>query len=184
MPKTKLSPSKSSSSSSSKAAGISPRASPRAATRAVSPRAVTSPRAFAAAVAAKDTNRLHGLPEDVQKYIMKLAKIKKKNSRGKYELYKKIYYNRKYYMDWLDEIKRDGVDDKNRVRNPLREGSMIYTDKNGLYSKLWHLSMQIFQGSYDRRGVPEPVKRYYKKAQLKFFNKPPQPQPPPPQPSI
>jgi hypothetical protein len=87
-------------------------------------------------------------------------------------------------MDWLDEIKRDGVDDKNRVRNPLREGSMIYTDKNGLYSKLWHLCMQIFQGSYDRRGVPEPVKRYYKKAQLKFFNKPPQPQPPPPQPSI
>jgi hypothetical protein len=206
-------PSKSSSSSSSKAAGISPkgatrasprgatrasprgatRASPRgatravspgAATRAVSPGAATRATAFAAAVAAKDTNRLHGLPEDVQKYIMKLAKIRKKNSRGKYELYKKIYYNRQKFMDWLDEIKRDGVDDKNRVRNPLREGSMIYTDKNGLYSKLWHLCMQIFQGSYDRRGVPEPVKRYYKKAQLKFFNKPPQPQPPPPQPSI
>jgi hypothetical protein len=214
MPKTKLSPSKSSSSSSSKAAGISPRASPRGATRAVSPRAatrvatraspraatravspgaatraispsaVTSPRAFAAAVAAKDTNRLHGLPEDVQKYIMKLAKIRKKNSRGKYELYKKIYYNRQKFMDWLDEIKRDGVDDKNRVRNPLREGSMIYTDKNGLYSKLWHLCIQIFQASYDIRGVPVPVKRYYKKAQLKFFNKPPQPQSPPRQPSI
>ena len=87
-------------------------------------------------------------------------------------------------MDWLDEIKRDGVDDKNRVRNPLREGSMIYTDKNGLYSTLWHLCIQIFQASYDIRGVPVPVKRYYKKAQLKFFNKPPQPQPPPPQPSI
>jgi hypothetical protein len=170
--------------------------SPGAATRAVSPRVVSprvvSPRVvspsavatFAAATAAKDTNRLHNLPVDVQTYIMKLAKIKKKNSRGKYELYKKIYYNRKYYMDWLDEIKRDGVDNKNRVRNPLREGSMIYTDKNGLYSKLWHLCMQIFQGSYDRRGVPEPVKRYYKKAQLKFFNKPPQPQLPPPQPSI
>ena len=87
-------------------------------------------------------------------------------------------------MDWLDEIKRDGVDDKNRVRNPLREGSMIYTDKNGLYSKLWHLCIQIFQASYDIRGVPVPVKRYYKKAQLKFFNRPPQPQPPQPQPSI
>ncbi len=87
-------------------------------------------------------------------------------------------------MDWLDEIKRDGVDDKNRVRNPLREGSMIYTDKNGLYSKLWHLCIQIFQGSYNIRGVPVPVKRYYKKAQLKFFNKPPQPQSPPPQPPI
>jgi len=155
--------------------------------RATSPGAATSPRAaaaFAAAVAAKDTNRLHNLPVDVQTYIMKLAKIRKKNSRGKYELYKKIYYNRKYYMDWLDEIKRDGVDSKNRVRNPLREGSMIYTDKNGLYSKLWHLCIQIFQGDYDIRGVPVPVKRYYKKAQLKFFNKPPQPQPPPPPPSI
>jgi len=168
-------------------------ASPRAATRrtatgkATSPGAATSPRAaaaFAAAVAAKDTNRLHNLPVDVQTYIMKLAKIRKKNSRGKYELYKKIYYDRQKFMDWLDEIKRDGVDDKNRVRNPLREGSMIYTDKNGLYSKLWHLCIQIFQASYDIRGVPVPVKRYYKKAQLKFFNKPPQPQPPQPQPSI
>ena len=164
-------------------------ASPRAATgRATSPRAATgraaSPTAaraaFAAAVAAKDTNRLHNLPIDIQEEIMRLAKLRKKNSRGKYELYKKIYYNRKVFMDWLDEIKRDGVDDKKRVRNPLREGGLIYTNKNGLYSKLWHLCIQIFQGDYDIRGVPEPVKRYYKKAQLKFFNKPP-PQSPPPQ---
>ena len=169
-------------------------ASPRAATgRALSPRAATgralSPRAatgraatgraaFAAAVAAKDTNRLHNLPIDIQEEIMRLAKLRKKNSRGKYELYKKIYYNRKVFMDWLDEIKRDGVDDKKRVRNPLREGGLIYTNKNGLYSKLWHLCIQIFQGDYNIRGVPEPVKRYYKKAQLKFFNKPPSPSPP------
>ena len=178
----------SSSSSSSRAAGKA--ASPRAATgRAASPRAAigkaassTSPRAraaFAAAVAAKDTNRLHNLPIDIQEEIMRLAKLRKKNSRGKYELYKKIYYNRKVFMDWLDEIKRDGVDDKKRVRNPLREGGLIYTNKNGLYSKLWHLCIQIFQGDYNIRGVPEPVKRYYKKAQLKFFNKPPSPSPPP-----
>ena len=194
--------SSSSSSSSSRAAGtaatprvatgraLSPRAatgralSPRAATgRALSPRAATgralSPRAaFSAAVAAKDTNRLHNLPIDIQEEIMRLAKLRKKNSRGKYELYKKIYYNRKVFMDWLDEIKRDGVDDKKRVRNPLREGGLIYTNKNGLYSKLWHLCIQIFQGDYNIRGVPEPVKRYYKKAQLKFFNKPPQSPPP------
>lgn len=167
-------------------------APPRAATgraatgRAISPRATssTSPSvraAFAAAVAAKDTNRLHNLPIDIQEEIMRLAKLRKKNSRGKYELYKKIYYNRKVFMDWLDEIKRDGVDDKKRVRNPLREGGLIYTNKNGLYSKLWHLCIQIFQGDYDIRGVPEPVKRYYKKAQLKFFNKPPPPQSPPKQ---
>ena len=157
-------------------------ASPRAATgRAASPRALspTAARAaFAAAVAAKDTNRLHNLPIDIQEEIMRLAKLRKKNSRGKYELYKKIYYNRKVFMDWLDEIKRDGVDDKKRVRNPLREGGLIYTNKNGLYSKLWHLCIQIFQGDYNIRGVPEPVKRYYKKAQLKFFNKPPQSPPP------
>jgi len=110
---------------------------------------------------------------------MRMARERKKNSKGKYELYKKIYYNRQVFMDWLDEIKRDGVDEKNRVRNPLRKGSMIYTDKNGLYSKLWHLCIQIFQGSYNIRGVPVPVKRYYKKAQLKFFNKPPPPSPPP-----
>ena len=161
-------------------------AAPRAATaRAISPRATssTSPSvraAFAAAVAAKDTNRLHNLPIDIQEEIMRLAKLRKKNSRGKYELYKKIYYNRKVFMDWLDEIKRNGVDDKMSVRNPLREGGLIYTNKNGLYSKLWHLCIQIFQGDYNIRGVPEPVKRYYKKAQLKFFNKPP-PQSPPPQ---
>ena len=191
--------SSSSSSSSSRAAGTSasPRAAaPRVATgraatgRAATGRAATgrvatatSPRAraaFSAAVAAKDTNRLHNLPIDIQEEIMRLAKLRKKNSRGKYELYKKIYYNRKVFMDWLDEIKRDGVDDKKRVRNPLREGGLIYTNKNGLYSKLWHLCIQIFQGDYDIRGVPEPVKRYYKKAQLKFFNKPP-PQSPPPQ---
>ena len=157
-------------------------ASPRAATgRAASPRALspTAARAaFSAAVAAKDTNRLHNLPIDIQEEIMRLAKLRKKNSRGKYELYKKIYYNRKVFMDWLDEIKRDGVDDKKRVRNPLREGGLIYTNKNGLYSKLWHLCIQIFQGDYNIRGVPEPVKRYYKKAQLKFFNKPPQSPPP------
>jgi len=195
MPKTKLSPSKpskSSSSSSSKAAGISPRAlpraSPRVATRAVSPGA--SPRAvspgaatraaspsaataFAAYVAGKDTNRLHNLPEDIQKEIMRMAKIRKKNSRGKYELYKKIYNNREVFMEWLDEIKRDGVDNKKRVRNPLRKGSMIYTDKKGLYVTLWNLCVHIFQGNYNFNNgkIPYPIKIDYK-PQSKFWNKP------------
>jgi hypothetical protein len=199
MPRTKLSPSKSSSSSSSKAAGISPRAvspravSPRAATRAVSPRAATravspgaatravSPRAvspsvataFAAYVAGKDTNRLHNLPEDIQKEIMRMARERKKNSRGKYELYKKIYNNREVFMEWLDEIKRNGVDDKKRVRNPLRKGSMIYTDKKGLYVKLWNLCVHIFQGNYNFNNgkIPNPIKIDYK-PQSKFWNEP------------
>ena len=197
MPKTKLSPSKSSSSSSSKAAGISPRASPRAATRAVSPRVATraatravspgaatravSPRAvspsvataFAAYVAGKDTNRLHNLPEDIQKEIMRMARERKKNSRGKYELYKKIYNNREVFMEWLDEIKRNGVDDKKRVRNPLRKGSMIYTDKKGLYVKLWNLCVHIFQGNYNFNNgkIPNPIKIDYK-PQSKFWNEP------------
>jgi hypothetical protein len=149
--------------------------SPGAATRAVSPRA-TSPSvatAFAAYVAGKDTNRLHNLPEDVQTYIMKLAKEKKKNSKGKYELYKKIYNNREVFMEWLDEIKRDGVDNKKRVRNPLRKGSMIYTDKKGLYVTLWNLCVHIFQGNYNFNNgkIPYPIKIDYK-PQSKFWNKP------------
>jgi hypothetical protein len=195
----------SSGSSSGRAAGISPRVSPRVATRvatraaspgaatgrAASPSALaTSPRsaaasvatAFAAYVAGKDTNRFHNLPEGVQMYIMKLARIKKKNSRGKYELYKKIYYNREVFMKWLDEIKQNGVDSKNRVRNPLREGGMIYTDKKGLYVKLWNLCVHIFQGDYNFNNgkIPYPIKIDYK-PQSKFWNKPSPPQPPRPQ---
>jgi len=154
---------------------LATRVSPRAATNAVSPRA-TSPSAaaaFAAYVAAKDTNRLHNLPVDVQTYIMKLAKQRKKNSKGKYELYKKIYYNREVFREWLDEIKRDGVDSKKRVRNPLREGGLIYTNKNGLYVKLWNLCVHIFQGDYNFNNgkIPNPIKIDYK-PQSKFWNKP------------
>jgi hypothetical protein len=158
---------------------VSPRAaSPRAATNAVSPRAA-SPRsaspsaaaAFAAYVAAKDTNRLHNLPVDVQTYIMKLAKQRKKNSKGKYELYKKIYYNREVFREWLDEIKRNGVDSKKRVRNPLREGGLIYTNKNGLYPTLRNLCVHIFQGDYNFDKIPYPIKIDYK-PQSKFWNKP------------
>ena len=192
----------SSSSSSSKSAATaratSPRAataratSPRAATaRATSPMAATATRAqraatarataratakaaaaaFSAAVAAKDTNRLHNLPIEIQRSIMKIAKKKPKLS--KYAIYKKIYRNRQLFIDWLDEIKRDGVDDKKRVRNPLREGGLIYTDKGGLYPILYKLCFQVLQWDYNMTGVPRPVKIFYKKLQLKFFNRPP-----------
>ena len=152
---------------------VSPRAvSPGAATRAVSPGAAISvATAFAAYVAGKDTNRLHNLPVDVQVEIMRMAREKKKNSKGKYELYKKIYYNREVFMEWLDEIKKNGVDNKKRVRNPLRKGSMIYTDKKGLYVKLWNLCVHIFQGNYDFNKIPYPIKIDYK-PQSKFWNKP------------
>jgi len=155
----------------------SPRAaSPRAASsRAASPRAASpsAAAAFAAYVAAKDTNRLHNLPVDVQTYIMKLAKQRKKNSKGKYELYKKIYYNREVFREWLDEIKRNGVDSKKRVRNPLREGGLIYTNKNGLYPTLRNLCVHIFQGDYNFNNgkIPTPIKIDYK-PQSKFWNKP------------
>ena len=127
--------------------------------------------AFSAAVAAKDTNRLHNLPIEIQRSIMKIAKKKPKLS--KYAIYKKIYRNRQLFIDWLDEIKRDGVDDKKRVRNPLREGGLIYTDKGGLYPILYKLCFQVLQGDYNMTGVPRPVKIFYKKLQLKFFNRPP-----------
>jgi hypothetical protein len=127
--------------------------------------------AFSAAVAAKDTNLLHNLPIEIQRDIMKIAKKKPKLS--KYAIYKKIYRNRQLFIDWLDELKRDGVDDKKRVRNPLREGGLIYTDKGGLYPILYKLCFQVFQGDYNMTGVPRPVKIFYKKLQLKFFNRPP-----------
>ena len=185
----------SSSSSSSKSAAAARATSPRAATaRATSPRAATAATAtraqraatarataratakaaaaaFSAAVAAKDTNRLHNLPIEIQRSIMKIAKKKPKLS--KYAIYKKIYRNRQLFIDWLDEIKRDGVDDKKRVRNPLREGGLIYTDKGGLYPILYKLCFQVLQGDYNMTGVPRPVKIFYKKLQLKFFNRPP-----------
>lgn len=186
------SPSKSSSSSSSRAAGISPRVvsrvatratSPRATTRATSPRAATratspgaatratSPRtAFAAATAAKDTNRLHNIPEDIQKEIMRMAREKKINSQGKYEIYKKIYNNREVFLEWLEEIKRNGVDDKKRVRNPLRKGGLIYTNK-GLYSTILNLCIAIFPADFKWDTIPPRIKIEYKQ-QNKFYNKP------------
>ena len=94
-----------------------------------------------------------------------------KTNMSKYEIYKIIYNDRNVYIEWLDEIKKNGVDNKKRVRNPLREGSLIYTDKNGLYSTLWDLCVVILQGNYNFNGIPQPIKRVYQKQQ-KFYNKP------------
>lgn len=94
-----------------------------------------------------------------------------KTNMSKYEIYKIIYNDRNVYIEWLDEIKNNGVDNKKRVRNPLREGSLIYTDKNGLYSTLWDLCVVILQGNYNFNGIPLPIKRVYQKQQ-KFYNKP------------
>lgn len=177
------SPGKSSSSSSSRAAGISPRVVSKVATRATSPGAAsratspgaatraTSPRtAFAAYVATKDTNRLHNIPEDIQKEIMRMAREKKINSNGKYEIYKKIYNNREVFLEWLEEIKRNGVDDKKRVRNPLRKGGLIYTNK-GLYSTILNLCIAIFPADFKWDTIPPRIKIEYKQ-QNKFYNKP------------
>ena len=94
-----------------------------------------------------------------------------KTKMSKYEIYKIIYNDRNVYIEWLDEIKKNGVDNKKRVRNPLREGSLIYTDKDGLYSTLWDLCVVILQGNYNFNGIPRPIKRVYQKQQ-KFYNKP------------
>jgi hypothetical protein len=50
---------------------------------------------------------------------------------------------------------------------------MIYTDKKGLYVKLWNLCAHIFQGDYDFNNgkIPYPIKMDYK-PQSKFWNKP------------
>jgi hypothetical protein len=102
---------------------------------------------------------------------MKMAK-KMKKRLSKYAIYKKIYNDRQTFINWLDELKRDGVDSKMRVRNPLRKGGLIYTNKpNGLYPILYNLCFQVLQGSYVYEGVPRPVKSFYR-TQSKFYNKP------------
>ena len=139
------------------------------------PRSPSTRAAFAAAVAAKDTNRFHNLTTDLQIAIMKMARKKEKVKLSKYDIYKKIYRNPQVFIDWLDELKRPGaVDSEKRVRNPLREGSRIYINKaKGLYPILYNLCFQVLQGNYVYDGVPRPVKIFYKKPQLKFYNKPP-----------
>ena len=146
------------------------RASPQRASPIASPRASVAA-AFTAAVALKDTNRFHNIPEELQVRIMKMAK-KMKKRLSKYAIYKKIYNDRQTFINWLDELKRDGVDSKMRVRNPLRKGGLIYTNKpNGLYPILYKLCFQVLQGSYVYEGVPRPVKSFYR-TQSKFYNKP------------
>jgi len=146
------------------------RASPQRASPIASPRA-SAAAAFTAAVALKDTNRFHNIPKELQVKIMKMAK-KMKKRLSKYAIYKKIYNDRQTFINWLDELKRDGVDSKMRVRNPLRKGGLIYTNKpNGLYPILYNLCFQVLQGSYVYEGVPRPVKSFYR-TQSKFYNKP------------
>lgn len=91
-----------------------------------------------------------------------ITKIKRNNGLSKIELHKKIKMERDIYVKWLDEIKRNGVDDMGRVRNPLHEESFIYTNKNGLYSTLWNICVFILQGNYDFTGIPYPTKIVYK----------------------
>jgi len=90
---------------------------------------------------------------------------------SKYELYKLIYNERNVYIEWLDEIKKNGVDNKMRIRNPLRDGGLIYTNKNGLYATLWNLCVVILQGNYDFKGIPSPTKVVYRHTG-KFYTKP------------
>jgi hypothetical protein len=98
-------------------------------------------------------------------------KVTRNRKISKYELYKIIYNESNIYIEWLDEIKKNGVDSKMRVRNPLHKGTFIHTDKNGLYSTLWNLCVVILQGSYDFHGIPYPTKIVYKHP-AKFYRKP------------
>ena len=79
----------------------------------------------------------------------------------KKEVYKAVYNNRTAYIQWLDEIKRDGVDNEGRVRNPMSEGELIYTNQDGLYSVLWNACVDVLQGSYNFTGIPRPTEVYY-----------------------
>ena len=94
---------------------------------------------------------------------------KRNNGLSKLELYKKVKMEKEVFIEWLDEIKKNGIDNKKRVRNPLREGGYIYTDKNGLYATLWNICVFTFQGNYDFNGIPRPTKIVYKHPR-KYWN--------------
>jgi len=95
--------------------------------------------------------------------------IKRNNRLSKIELFMKIKMERDIYIEWLDEIKKNGIDDKGRVRNPLREGGLIYSNKNGLYSTLWNICVLTLQGNYNFDGIPRPTKVVYKYSK-KYYN--------------
>jgi hypothetical protein len=85
----------------------------------------------------------------------------------KKEIYKAVYNNIAVYIEWLNEIKRDGVDNEGRVRNPMCEGGLIYTNQDGLYSVLWNACVAAIQGNYNFTNIPRPTEVYYDN---KLFN--------------
>ena len=85
----------------------------------------------------------------------------------KKEIYKTVYDNIAVYIEWLNEIKRDGVDNEGRVRNPMCEGGLIYTNQDGLYSVLWNACVAAIEGNYNFTNIPRPTEVYYDN---KLFN--------------
>ena len=60
------------------------------------------------------------------------------------------------YINWLDGIKKNGVDEKGRVPNPICIGRRISTrTKEGIYPKLYNWCIDNLRG-YDFRGIPIP----------------------------
>lgn len=73
-----------------------------------------------------------------------------------YDIAKEVNTRNMIFMLWLDEIKRGGVDDKGRVRNPLCIGKRINTrSKQGIYASLYNWCIDNLVG-YDFRGIPIP----------------------------
>jgi hypothetical protein len=89
----------------------------------------------------------------------------------KKEVYKAVYNNSAMYVVWLDEIKRDGVDSEGRVRNPMCEGELIYTNQDGLYSVLWNACVAVLQGNYNFTNIPRPTEVYYDNKMFNYLQK-------------
>ena len=89
----------------------------------------------------------------------------------KKEVYKAVYNNSAMYVVWLDEIKRDGVDTERRVRNPMSEGELIYTNQDGLYSVLWNACVDVLQGHYNFITIPRPTEVYYDNKMFNYLQK-------------
>ena len=72
------------------------------------------------------------------------------------DMNKEIKLRNIVYIDWLDGIKKNGIDEKGRVPNPICIGRRISTKtKEGIYPKLYNWCIDNLRG-YDFRGIPIP----------------------------
>jgi hypothetical protein len=99
-------------------------------------------------------------PQSNRKAIASYSKLQQASTKMTHlfanDMNKEIKLRNIVYIDWLDGIKKNGVDEKGRVPNPICIGRRISTrTKEGIYPKLYNWCIDNLRG-YDFRGIPIP----------------------------